>query len=161
MISFSGIKTGSHNYNFQIGDWFFENFEYSEIKKGNVGVDLVLNKQENMLVLDFAINGNVNVTCDRCLENFDFPVNDKKRLIVKFGDKTYEQTDEITILSLKEYQIDISKYIYEYIHLLLPIKRVHPDEKNCNNEIINILKDINNAKNNNSVWDALKKNKLK
>ena len=70
VIQFSGLKNGDHNFNFEVTDKFFEKIEYSEIKKGKVNVDVLLNKQENMLVFNFSINGFVNVICDRCSDPF-------------------------------------------------------------------------------------------
>ncbi len=161
MIPFKGLGIGMHEFTYNISEAFFGKIEYSEIKKGSVKVDLFLEKQENMLVLNFKITGKVEVNCDRCLEAFDYPVAGNQQLIVKFGEKREEEGDEILIIPESDHQIDIAPYIYEYIYLLLPLQRIHPDDDEgnitCNNEVI---KKLNELKKQNTIdprWEALKK----
>ena len=162
VIPFSSLKPGKHEYEYIIDDEFFRHFEYSEIKAGRLKVDLELDKQESMLVLHFAISGTVHVMCDRCLDYYDQPVSSTERLIVKFGETRYEETDEIEVIPVTEHRINVSHYIYEYIHLLLPYKCVHPNDdegiSQCNPEVTGRLGE--NGHENESadpLWDALKK----
>jgi len=161
VIPFSGLSENIHHFEFKIDDKFFENFEFSEIKKSNIDVYLSLEKQERMLILEFLIEGTTNIMCDRCLDFFDYPIKGKEKLIVKFGNKNYESTDDILILAESENEIDISKYIYEFISLLLPIKRIHPEDENgnsrCNKEMIKKIKEFSKTKKSDGRWDELKK----
>ena len=161
VIQFSGLSDGDHNFEFKVTAEFFEKIEYSEINKGTVNIDVLLNKQENMLVFNFSIKGFVNVICDRCSYPFDIKVEGEKRLIVKFGDETYEETDEILIIPKTDYQIDLYQYVYEFINLLLPIKKVHPDDSNgnstCNSDMIKKLNDMKNQSSLDPRWNELKK----
>ena len=113
-----------------------------------------------MLVLYFDIKGSVNVMCDRCLDQFDQPVNGEERLIVKFGDSYYEESDEVVVIPETEYKLNVSQYIYEFINLLLPIKRVHPNDKQgvskCNPEFVNRLEGAKDDEMTDHRWDALK-----
>ncbi|MCD4746903.1 MAG: DUF177 domain-containing protein [Bacteroidales bacterium] len=162
VIPFKGLSIGIHQFRFDINNKFFESIEYSEIKKGKIDIELLFEKQENMLILNFSINGYVNVNCDRCLEDFEYPVSGKEQLIVKFGNKRYEENNEILIIPESEHQIEISHLIYEYISLLLPIKRIHPNDDNgisrCKGEVIRKIEELSNKKNNiDPRWDVLKK----
>ena len=85
IIPFAGLKEGIHDYAFDIDAAFFESFEYSEVKQGNVHVDVILERQERMLIFNFNIRGNVQVPCDRCLSSLDLTIEGHERLIVKFG----------------------------------------------------------------------------
>jgi len=165
VIRFSGLSIGNHQYKFIIDEKFFENFDFSEIKNGKITVDILLNKQETMFILNFIINGTVNVTCDRCLEPFDLDINGKEKLIVKFGKEKFEETDEILIIPESDNKINISQYIYEYINLLLPYKRVHPDNADgkslCNQEVIKKIKKFSKSKTIDPRWEKLKDIKLK
>ncbi len=165
IISFRGLSIGTHHFKFDIDDRFFENYEYSEIKKGKIAVDLLLEKQQRMLILKFTIKGYVNVMCDRCLEYFNQQISGKERLIVKFGEKKYEETDEILIIPETEQRIDISHYIYEYINLLVPYRHVHPEDENgisqCNPEAIKRIEELSKHKTLDHRWDVLKKLKFK
>jgi len=52
-IAFSALPLGDNNFHFHVSNDFFECFDYGEIKKGSVDVDIVLIKEETMLVLEF------------------------------------------------------------------------------------------------------------
>ncbi|MCK9400596.1 MAG: DUF177 domain-containing protein [Bacteroidales bacterium] len=139
IIPFSGLKLGNHTFNFEIEDKFFEHFEYSEIKKGRLHVDCLLDKQVRMMVLYFAIAGTVRIPCDKCAEEFDQPINGKQKLIVKFGVDHHEESEDILVITEKEHELDVSQFLYEYIHLMLPFKKVHGTDENgislCNSEV--------------------------
>jgi uncharacterized metal-binding protein YceD (DUF177 family) len=115
-----------------------------------------------MLEFDFILKGSVIVTCDRCLDDLEVPVDFSSKLFVKFGDTTEEQTDEIIVLSHAEHELDISQYIYEFAHLSLPFKRVHPDKKGkstCNKEMLKKLDEYiirNEQEETDPRWDDLK-----
>jgi uncharacterized metal-binding protein YceD (DUF177 family) len=125
-IQFVGLKTGTHHYSYQIGDKFFEFFEYEDFNHVDVNVDLVLEKKPNMLDLRFQIEGVVNVNCDVTNEPFDQPVKNSLELVVKFGDEFNNENEELLILPHGEYQLELQQYIYEAIVLAIPYKRVHP-----------------------------------
>ena len=145
IIPFSGLKVGNHNFTFEIDDKFFEHFEYSEIKKGKLHIDCLLEKQLRMMVLYFDIAGTVRVPCDRCAEEFDQAVEGSFKLIVKFGLDHTEEAEDILVITEKEHELDVSQFLYEYVHLLLPIRKVHgTDEKGnslCDPEVIRYIKE--------------------
>lgn len=161
VIPFSGLSLGNHDYQFKITSEFFEYFEYSEIKHANIDVKVILDKQSTMLIFDFDINGDVELICDRCQDPFPLEIEGEERLIVKFSEEQSSPADEIIILSQFENKIDLNKHIFEYINLLLPYKRVHPDDNNgislCNKEMIEKLKSLEQTKQTDPRWDALKK----
>jgi len=159
ILPFSGLSLEKHLYHFDIDGDFFAEFEYTEIEQASINVDLTLDRQERMLVLDFVIKGSINVMCDRCLDNFDFEVEKQERLIIKLGDSWKEESDDILIIPETEHQLDISPYLYEYIVLMLPIKKIHPEDQfgntNCNPEIIKKLNELSKPEPD-SRWDSLK-----
>ena len=162
VIPFKGLSVGNHSFEFQIDDKFFDAIEYSELHKGNVGLKLEMLKEERMLIFDFNFAGTVEVICDRCLDPFDFPIKGHERLLVKFGEGWEEETDEIIVIPEGEYQFDLSPYIYEYINLLLPMQRIHPDNENgestCNPEMLEMLGNIQEIKEDHDPrWDVLLK----
>ncbi|MFH1937784.1 MAG: DUF177 domain-containing protein [Bacteroidota bacterium] len=133
IIPFRGLKPGIHRYDVQIDKAFFDHFEHSEIREGALSVHIDLEKEERMLLFQFTINGQVSMPCDRCNETVLLPVSGKERLIVKFGEEFAEQNEEIQIIPELENQFDTAPFLYEYVHLLLPLKRVHPDDDQGNN----------------------------
>lgn len=145
MIPFSGLKVGNHPFTFEIEDKFFEHFEYSEISKGNIHVDCMLEKQAKMMILSFEMAGTITLPCDRCGEEFDMPVEGSQKLIVKFGTDHHEETEDILVIMENEHELDVSQYLYEYAHLLLPIRKIHgTDEQGnslCDPEVIRFIRE--------------------
>jgi uncharacterized protein len=164
-IPFVGLKQGIHHYEYLIDEDFFAEMEYSPVKKGRVEVKLELNKQDTLFVLSFDIEGSVEVPCDRCLEDYSQPVKGSNRLIIKLGEEAYEESDEIVVIPRDEYEIDVAQYIYEYITLLLPLKRVHPDDSTgkslCDSSTLKKLNELSPGKSQEKTgmdprWDSLR-----
>ncbi len=126
LIPFLGLKLGKHQFESQISKAFFGHFEYEEFESSQIKVNLVLEKQSNMLELNFKHVGTINVPCDVTNENFDLPIKGKLKLIVRFGEHYNDENEELLILPFGEHQIDVSPYIYEMIVLSIPLKRVSP-----------------------------------
>jgi len=173
-IPFTGLKEGKHQLNFDVDKRFFDEFEYSLVKNGSLKVDLELDKQETMLILQFAIKGHIFLNCDVCLSDFPTNVDVKERQIVKFGedDSLEDETEEIMILARNEHEVDISSLIYEYINLAVPYFH-RCDEPGsvewCDKEMVEKLKNMSadqseSDEQNTSAdprWDALKNIKNK
>lgn len=156
IIHFVGLKEGFHDYSFEVTESFFENFEHSEVELGNVRVKVSLERQKRMLIFDFDLKGYVVIPCDRCLNDMNFHVEGRERLIVKFGQESKEETEEIIIIPETASEIDISSFIYEYIILSLPYKRAHEDgDPECKSEVTERL-NTHKPEQIDERWDALK-----
>lgn len=142
-VAFSGLKLGSHQFDFQIEDSFFQLFDYAELSSGQINANILLHKKSNMLELEFQINGNVTLACDTCTDNYTQSIEGNFKQIVKFSDVAEpEETDEIIILPTNEHTLEVAHQLYEFIHLSLPSKRAHADEADCNQEILEKLEEL-------------------
>jgi uncharacterized metal-binding protein YceD (DUF177 family) len=128
-IPFIGLKLGKHNFEYQINNTFFENFDFNEYENSNIKVNLVFDKKSNFMELIFKHKGFVNVACDTTGEMFDLPIKGTIKLVVQFGDEFNNDNEELLIIPHGEHQLDISQYIYEMIVLSVPLKRMHPGVK--------------------------------
>ncbi|MCC6690716.1 MAG: DUF177 domain-containing protein [Bacteroidia bacterium] len=166
IISFSGLSAGKHEYEYNITDTFFEAIEYSEIKKGDVRIDVRLNKQSAMLIFDFIVRGEVTLSCDRCGDDCRLKIKGEYQQFVKTGGGNYnneEDGGDMLILPSNEGEIDIEHFLYEYAILSLPAKRVHDTLADCNKEVIKKLKEIEvpeQYQTNDPRWDKLKQIKF-
>jgi uncharacterized metal-binding protein YceD (DUF177 family) len=170
-IAFSGLKAGNHNFKLSAGDAFFEEFKALDIEKGEVNILLNMEKQERMLIFIIDISGHVEVVCDRCLEKYRQPLAIHKTLYVKLQngiENLIEESEDVLLLPDHYNDFDISHYIYEFISLSLPIKRVHgyneAGESLCDEEMMELLEEKERAKtdsgNTGEVdprWEALRK----
>lgn len=149
-ISFVGLKDGSHEFQYQIDNKFFEEFQYTEFNKVNISAKIDFIKKSTLLELFFTISGTINVPCDVTNEYFNQEISGDFSLVVKFGPEFNDDNDEILILPYEEYQINVAQYIYELVVLSAPSKRIHPDVLNgtMKSETLEKLKEleINNNK---------------
>jgi len=164
-IEFKGLKEEEHIFNFKITDDFFKQFEDSEVKRGNVLVDVKMNIGSGMLIFDISLKGEVEVQCDRCLDNFLQPIKYQVKLFAEFGNENSDisDVDNKIVISEKENEIVLDKHFYDYIHLSLPYQRFHPFDKQgnstCNMDMINKLEELSTEKNKKEIdprWDKLK-----
>lgn len=170
LIPFYGLKEGIHDYEFEAGDEFFKFFDNPEILGGNLKVFLQLDRKTQFMELKFKLEGELAVTCDRCLEIFDHPVYSENELYVRFGDNFEEISDTVITIPYEETRLNIAQYIYEFAILALPMQKIHPDTENrasgCNAEMLKKLEnhlpgeEEENAETD-PRWDALKKLKSK
>ena len=160
VIPFVGLSNEEHSFEFLIGDKFFASFEYSEIEQANVRVDLNLNKSERMMVLTFSMLGTIQVTCSRCLDKFDFPIEGEEVLYLKYGNEYREEDDNIIIIPESETQINVAPFIYDYLSLMVPFRVVHPENENgesdCDPDVIKRIEENHNEKEADPRWDKLK-----
>jgi uncharacterized protein len=167
-IPFTGLKIGKHQFDFEIDNSFFDAFEYSLVKKGDLKVVVELDKQETMLILQFQIDGTIELDCDKCLSFFNAPISVSERQIVKFAEDDLESDDlEIIILNKRESEIDVSGMIYEFITVSVPYIKVceeNGDGAQCDQEMIARLESLSIANkeeeektNDDPRWAALKK----
>ncbi|MFO8087693.1 MAG: DUF177 domain-containing protein [Bacteroidales bacterium] len=140
VIPFKGLKEGIHKFDFDINHMFFEGFDYSILKQGKVKVHLEMEKKTTMLVFSFSIHGTINLQCDRCLDNYKQAIDGEQLLIAKYTERESDPSSEdIVVLSEEAHEFDVSQYIYEFISLLLPIKHVHQNPQDCNQDMIAYL----------------------
>jgi uncharacterized metal-binding protein YceD (DUF177 family) len=129
LIPFIGLKLGKHNFQYQINNKFFENFDFDEYENSAIKVQAVLDKKSTFMELDLNHSGTVNVACDTTGEFFHLEIASKIRVVIQFGEEFNNDNDELLIIPHGEHQLDISQYIYEMIVLSVPLKREHPGIK--------------------------------
>jgi len=162
-IPIGGLKEGHHTFEFEINKTFFDLFEESEIKEGELSAVVEIERRPSHIDLEVKISGKVRVCCDRCLEMFDHPVECENKLLVNFGSEKDESDPEIITLPYDEYELDLKQYFYEYIYLALPIQRIHPDDakgdSTCEPSMLRKLKEflVEEEVKSDPRWDELKK----
>ncbi|MGA0556955.1 YceD family protein [Larkinella sp. VNQ87] len=125
-ITISSLENKSYEFDFESGDAFFEAMEQDLIQRGSFKTQLVLTKSSSMIQLNFHIRGTVELTCDRSLELFDEPFDIREQLFLKYADRTEELTDEIELIQWDTQQINVARYLFDFIVLSLPMKKLHP-----------------------------------
>lgn len=133
IIPLNGLREGKHDFSFEVDEKFFEQYEHSEVKRGNLKVSLTLTKRDSAMFLNFVILGSVNITCDRCLNLFDLPININEKITIKFGESVEDSSfigEDDQIIARDESHLSIAQFLYEFIELNIPYKRVHANKEN-------------------------------
>lgn len=171
-IPLKSLAAGKHKFNYLLDNKFFELIDdgTADVKRGKVNVDVDIKASDSIFEFEFKINGTVYAPCDRCLDDITMPVDIENKLIVKFGADYSEENDEIVIIPEEDGEINIAWFLYEFIILSLPMKKVHAPGQ-CNkamssklnkhkvsSENDNDMDDLDDMEDSSSDsrWDALK-----
>jgi len=163
-IPFTGLKPGKHDFEYEITNAFFDEFEYSLVKKAELKCSVELEKQETMLILNFHITGKIDLTCDKCLAGYPQQVDINEQQIAKFSEEEVDEDEEIITLTKNDHEINIAGLIYEYVNVAAPFIAVCSDEGNtpyCDKEMIARLNELSadggQDDKTDPRWDVLKK----
>ena len=126
-VRFSGLKSGSYNYHFTLGEEFFEGYKNDEIEGGKVEIEAKMERLQHMLMFTFLLNGEVETPCDRCLGRVTIPISGEEHLCVRFSDTETCEDEEVVVLPENAFEIDLSQWLYEYVAVRIPMQHVHPD----------------------------------
>jgi uncharacterized metal-binding protein YceD (DUF177 family) len=160
-IAFVGLKPGVHHFNYEVDDAFFSSFQQSLVPGGRVFVDLSFDKKDRLFVLNFDISGIVKTECDRCTAPLDLPIHGNYTMYVKVGDRREQDVDSEEVMWIFEGEslLDVSDLIYQFIHLALPIQKVHPQKSDgttgCDPKMLQLIKTLEPKTETDSRWDVL------
>jgi uncharacterized protein len=125
-VNIVGLSNKEHLFQYELGDDFFRKYGTDLLSEGKFHADLLLTKHETFIEVEFAIKGAAHLICDRSLEPFDYPIESKNKIVFKYGDNYQELTEEIVIIPRDAATLELGQYIYEFIALGVPIKKLHP-----------------------------------
>ena len=128
-INIVGLSNKQHQFHYDLGGEFFKEYGSDLVSEGSFEVDLLLDKHETFLETEFKIKGTARLICDRSLEPFDYPIKSMARIMFKYGEKDEEISDEIVIIQRDTATLELGQYIYEFIALAIPLKKLHPKFK--------------------------------
>jgi uncharacterized protein len=133
-INIVGLSNKQHQFHYEFGNEFFKEYGADLISEGAFVVDLLLDKHETFLEAEYKIKGSARLICDRSLEPFDFPIELTRKIVFKYGDRDEEVTEEIMIIHRETATLELGQFIYEFIALAIPLKKLHPRFKDEEDE---------------------------
>lgn len=160
-INILGLSLNVHRFEYEFGGEFFKKYGTGLVSDGHFKAEVALDKRETFLEADFKITGSVKLTCDRSLDEFDHPINVSSRIIFKYGDEDKEISEDVMMIHRGTETLEIGQFIYEFIALAIPMKKLHPRFKNESEEDGGIVysSDTDNEKKEeiDPRWEKLKK----
>lgn len=160
LVNIPSLKNGHHEFDFEINDAFFAWFEESLVEKGDGQCRMELKKTETMMTLVFELNAGVELICDRSLDPFIFPIKEKHELMVKFGEVDEVLSDVLLVISRDTQTLDMAPYLYEFISLAIPMKKLHPRYDGQDTPELIYQSEVTDEETNDTIdprWEALKK----
>lgn len=168
-IAFVGLKPGVHQFDYQIEDSFFEDFQEQDFRNCQAHVKLLLEKNSgSFMILRFEMGGNVEVVCDRCNSNLPLQLFDEFVVTVKMVEdpevmNEQEEDPDVYYIARGESHLDVKGWLYEFINLSIPMQRTceyeNMDGPHCNpaaKELLNKLR-AQEERAENPIWKDLKK----
>lgn len=168
IVSFSGLKSGSYDFDFELDDDFFSAYGNENLQKCRAVFKVKLEKKERLMKFEAEFSGTLSTFCDRCLKPLEMPISGQDTLYVEFGDEARESDDDnLVILPEGESRIDLSQFLYECVATSVPMRHVHPDDENgnptCDKEMLDLLQSVAVDEENpapqeevNPIWEKLK-----
>ncbi len=127
-VAFSGLKTGKHEFKFEVEQAFFDLFETEqEFSGAKIDVDVLLEKHSTFLDFLIKIHGTVNLVCDITSETFTHPIENEIKFLVKFGEEYDDSNEEVITIPSGDSSFNISQIIYEAVVLSIPMKKISPN----------------------------------
>ena len=139
-IDLKGLMEEETSLDFNLDDSFFGALDGAEVKRGSLHVAVSIRKTTGFFEFHFHTAGTVIISCDRCLDDMEQPVETVNRLIVKFGSE-YSEEDDVIIVNEDEGILDMAWIIYEFVALVIPIRHVHAPGK-CNPAMTKALEEL-------------------
>ena len=142
-VDLKGMKEAVMTSEYDLDDEFFKALDGSQLEHGALHVSVSIRKMTGFFELQFHTEGVVTVSCDRCLDDMEQPIEADNSLVVKLGD-TYSDDDDTVTIDENEGILDLSWFIYEFAMLAIPIKHVHAPGK-CNSAMTQKLNELSGA----------------
>jgi uncharacterized metal-binding protein YceD (DUF177 family) len=126
-IDIVSLKNGKdYPFEFNVDDSFFAYFATDLVQKGACVAKVTINRGTSMLTASFHLSGTVELVCDRSLEPFDHPIEHEHVMYFKLGDQDGDDSDDVVVISRASQALNVGKYIFEFIGLEIPFRKIHP-----------------------------------
>lgn len=125
-INLVNLADKQHEYDFELDNSFFELFDQTIINSGQLQAHVVLDKSPLLLNFEIHIQGEVNLTCDRSLEEFDYPLDITQTLLVRYGAQEMELDDNVLQIPHEAQSLNLAQHLFDYVGLAIPMKKLHP-----------------------------------
>ena len=165
-VVFSGLKEGKHEFKFEINKEFFQLFDTEQdFANPKIIADVVMQKHSTFLEFWMKTAGIVSLNCDISNENFDYSFENEMKVLVKFGEDYDFSNDEVITIPNHNHAFNIAQLVYEEVMLSIPMKKISPNLKKEDLEILQKYSPTDEPKEEQITsdprWDALKKLKDK
>jgi uncharacterized metal-binding protein YceD (DUF177 family) len=166
-IPHAGLKKDIHEFSYELTEKFFANFDNALISKCSIQVNITFDNRQEPYMIEVDLDGTVWGECDRCTASIPLSIHASFVVYVKYvyDESMKEQEDaEIIYIAKDDTNIDITQFLYDYVHLSIPIHKIcdNPGKTEyCDQEIVRILEQKTTDNTTDPRWAGLDKLKDK
>jgi uncharacterized metal-binding protein YceD (DUF177 family) len=167
-IAFVGLKSGITEFDYELGEEFFDAEHPVDFENCQANVKLSLDKHSDFMQLKFEVGGKAAVQCIRCGNPLDVTLWDDFNILVKMVDNPTEMNEtnddpDVFFIAKNETHLDVKDWLFEFVQLSIP---THPEcgedekgETKCNKDVLKMLENFkdNQEQNENPIWKGLDK----
>lgn len=168
-IEFVKLENGIHLFEYPINVSFFEFFKNIDVNAAQVTVKLELNKLDNLLQIMIQGSGVLEMTCDRCLSDVSYPVENNFTVIyhLNAAEDKIEEAHQVNLdlfyIKGNQFSVNVAESIYQSFLTEIPmVKRCDDIEFGaCSDDMINKIENLERSNEqkleSDPRWDGLKK----
>lgn len=138
LLKIKDLPAGIHDFNYVLSEAFFDIMEFEDGISGEVFAEIKVHKQPSMTNIETTLKGEIQVTCDRCLDKMPLEVNSNENFTLKTDEAGNLLNSDDFDFQFEDEAIDLATLFYEEIMLSIPIQKTH-EEGGCNEEMMRIL----------------------
>ena len=136
-MDLGALLAGRNEFDYTLDDAFFQALDQDVILGGDVKAVVCVLAHEDTFQLHLDLQGEVSVTCDRCLDPVSEPVKAEDDLLIKLAAHD-DEDDDCLYVDMTHPILDLGWLFYEEISVNLPIVCRHqPGE--CNPQMEELL----------------------
>ncbi|MEJ5350044.1 MAG: DUF177 domain-containing protein [Melioribacteraceae bacterium] len=162
IIKYTNFSDGIHQINFIEP---VESLGLEESFYGNVVVNCRMDKSAHQIVIDFDVEANSHLICDRCNSEYDAKLTNHFQVSYLFvKDAVRLEEYDVKYLSPDEDKINIDQDVFDYVELAIPMKKLCKED--CKGLCPKCGTNLNESQcdchlhTNNDIWEPLKKLKF-
>jgi len=129
-IDLPKLAVGTHHFRTTLEAPFFALFPDSPVHKGNVQVDLRVQRSPTQADIRLTLEGVMVLECDRCFRAYEYALQTEQRLIYDQDSSLKELDDsqtEVFHLPAGTRFIELKQDLYDFVVLALPYRRLPAD----------------------------------
>ena len=138
-LPLKSLGVGTHEFEYHLDKQFFVDMESADVRDADLDVHLDVQYNGDFYTLDFTIEGDAVVLCDRCLDDLTFPIDVDYHIVVKYGEDYNDDNDEVLEIPESDNTLNVAYMLYDTVVLAIPMKHVHPQGE-CNRQMSAMLK---------------------
>jgi len=120
------IPEGESSKKVVLPEEYFDLNDNCELVKAEVSIGFY--RTDHFIKVSFDVDANLLLTCDRCLEKFEFDTSGNFDLLFEPGDVEEFESEESAVRQIdsESLQLDIEKEVRDTILLKVPGRKIHP-----------------------------------